>query len=301
MQAIQEQPKTIQQLGTDFLYYLDVSVTTAETYKRGIYKFLHWLQEVDETHPTNDTIQNYKKKIIMENKPATAQLYLTVCKRFFDWLELRGYYRNITRGIKSIKVDRGHKKDYFTAKQVLDIITNIDISTEETARNKAILTLAFTTGTRCVELQRANRGDIRKRGGNIVLYLQGKGRAEKAIRCYLSFRTDEDDDSPLFTSTSDRNKGQRLTTHSISRIMKQSFINAGFNSSRLTAHSTRHTAFSLALLNGESLTDVQTMARHSNSDTTRIYIGDIERDNNTCSKTVADAIFNNKNNCMTIN
>ena len=68
-------------------------------------------------------------------------------------------------------------------------------------------------------------------------------------------------------------------------------INAGFNSNRLTAHSLRHTAVTLALLSGQSLTDVQAFARHSNINTTMIYNHSVNRMNSHCEFSIANLIF----------
>jgi integrase/recombinase XerC/integrase/recombinase XerD len=45
----------------------------------------------------------------------------------------------------------------------------------------------------------------------------------------------------------------------------------GIDSERLTPHSLRHTAVSLAIAGGASLIQAQAMARHSNPRTTVIY------------------------------
>ena len=73
--------------------------------------------------------------------------------------------------------------------------------------------------------------------------------------------------------------------------MKSSLVEAGYNSETLTAHSTRHTAVTLALLGGQKLEEVQQFARHQNIQTTLIYAHNLERANNQCEATIARAIF----------
>ena len=65
-----------------------------------------------------------------------------------------------------------------------------------------------------------------------ALFVLGKGRDEKselvkvpekveeAIRAYLTARGKQDGKDPLFVSHAHRNNGQRMTTCSISRIIK---------------------------------------------------------------------------------
>ena len=134
--------------------------------------------------------------------------------------------------------------------------------------------------------------------------MQGKGReektefikvtaaAEKAIRDYLKARGAAKEAEPLFTSTSNNNKGQRMTTRSISAISKSCLKRAGYDSPRLTAHSLRHTAVTLSLLAGRKLEEVQQFARHANIATTMIYNHSLDMEKNTCSEAITEAILN---------
>ena len=161
----------------------------------------------------------------------------------------------------------------------------------------------LTTGLRTIEIERANVEDLRNVGDFTALYVQGKGHLERtdyvkvpapveeAIREYLSFRGKVNDTEPLFASVSNHNDNGRMTTRSISRIAKENMIDAGFNSSKLTAHSLRHTAAILNLLNGGSLEETQTLLRHSSPTTTSIYTHRIERLNNNSEERIASAIF----------
>ena len=85
------------------------------------------------------------------------------------------------------------------------------------------------------------------------------------------------DSSPLFISHSDRNYGERLTTRSISRIVKDRLQASGLDDRRLTAHSLRHTAVTFSLIGGASIQEAQTLARHSDINTTLIYAHNLER------------------------
>ena len=159
-------------------------------------------------------------------------------------------------------------------------------------RDFAIINLLVRTGLRTIEIQRANIEDINQSGGVSKLHIQGKGRdtkdeyvlltqsSLKPIMDYLQHREEAKDTDPLFTSISDRNNGKRMTTRSLSRIVKGALIDAGINSKRLTAHSLRHTAITTALLAGASLQEVKTMARHADINTTLIYSHNIERGTN---------------------
>ena len=82
-----------------------------------------------------------------------------------------------------------------------------------------------------------------------------------------------------------------MTTKSISRICKESLIAAGYDSDRLTAHSFRHTAATLNLMNGASVEETQQLLGHKNINTTLIYSHALERAKNNSEKRIAKAIF----------
>jgi integrase/recombinase XerC/integrase/recombinase XerD len=239
---------------------------------------------------TSSDILTYKRHLETLGLAAyTITAYLVVVRRFFAWTESKKIYPNIAKTIKGKKRPTGFRKDPLTMEQTREVISGIDINTLHGKRDFAIINLLVRTGLRTIEIQRANIEDINQSGGVSKLHIQGKGRdtkdeyvlltqsSLKPIMDYLQHREEAKDTDPLFTSISDRNNGKRMTTRSLSRIVKGALIDAGINSKRLTAHSLRHTAITTALLAGASLQEVKTMARHADINTTLIYSHNIER------------------------
>jgi len=117
----------------------------------------------------------------------------------------------------------------------------------------------------------------------MVLFVHGKRCSEKNdfmvltealqadINRYLAERKSLSPTDPLFASTSNRNKGGRLTTRSMSGIVKNALRAIGLDSEHYTAHSLRHTSVTYALMAGASVEETQKMARHSDISTTMIY------------------------------
>lgn len=101
--------------------------------------------------------------------------------------------------------------------------------------------------------------------------------ALQPIYDYLSTRDRRGKDEPLFASLSTRTSGGRLSLRSIREISKEVMRSAGFDDDRLTSHSLRHTAITLALLGGASLQQAQQLARHSNINTTLLYSHNLSR------------------------
>lgn len=291
-------------LSNSFLQFLDTpSERTLETYKRALKRLFAFFSLHNITKPQRADILTYKRSLEADGlKNTTISTYIAVVRLFFRWTAQEGLYPNIADHIKGEKISRDHKKDYLTAAQASDILNGIDTSTAAGKRDYAIVILMTVCGLRTIEVSRANVEDIRTAGDKTVLYLQGKGRTdkgdfvilpevvEKAIREYMKTRKGAKGSDPLFTSCSRNNAGGKMSTRAISGIAKGSMTAAGYTSERLTAHSLRHTAVTLALIGGASLQEAQQFARHSDISTKTIYAHNLEKMRNTCADTIASAL-----------
>lgn len=304
-------PRETAELIERFIKFSQVSEKTAETYLKALRQMMNYFRLIGETQPTEETLIDWKNWLICHEEdgrevrkaPATVNLYITACRRFFNWLEREGVYKDIGKYLKGVRVDREPKKDYMTASQLRQVIGGADRDTIKGLRDYAILTLAITGGLRTIELVRANIKDLTIRGNNTVLYLQGKGYndknkfvivpegTERAIRDYLKARGTAESEEPLFASLSNNSKGGRMTTRAVSGVIKEYMKRAGYDSDRLTAHSMRHSSVTISLLEGATLEEARQHARHGSIATTQIYMHGIEADNNTCSRRVEKALF----------
>lgn len=291
-------------LSTKFIKYLDASKKTVETYARALRQLFNFFEAEGITQPDRSDILAYKRKLEEAKRSAyTINLYITVVRLFFQWLAQEGIYPDIAAHVKGERTTHDHKKDVFTAEQEREIAETIDTDTEKGKRDFALFVLLASCGLRTIEASRANIEDIHTSGGRVVMDIQRKGHTgkdktinlpphvDKAIRAYLKDRGTAEPSAPLFTSTSNNSRGQRMTTRSISATIKAIFTAAGYNSNRLTAHSLRHTAVTLAILGGESVQSAQQFAGHESISTTMIYYHEIEEARNTCAQTVAAAIW----------
>lgn len=287
-----------------FVSYLDATPKTVETYTKALKQLAKFLSLNGIKNPQREDIIAFRDELEASGlKPTTRQNYIMAVRQFFKWTESEGLYPNIADKLKGAKIDRDHKRDYLTSGQVKELLNSIERNTEAGLRDYAMLLLMTTGGLRTIEVVRADIGDMRTLGDQTVLYLQGKGRdekteyvkvsapVEKAIREYLSARGGTKENEPLFTSLSNNNRGQRLTTRSISGIVKKRLKAAGYDSSRLTAHSLRHTAVTLSLLAGKDITEVQQFARHANIATTMIYNHALDKAKNSCGEAITAAIL----------
>lgn len=298
------QQNNLEDLFQQFIIFIDATPNTIRTYRGSLKQWFLYLRQNQIGHPDSETVRQYRQELQNSGKkPTTVKNYIIAVKRFFEWTEEAGFYPNIAKYIKSGHLSKNFKKDYLTSSQAKKILDEIDRSTLKGKRDYAMLVTMLTMGLRTIEIARANIEDIRTKGDATVLYVQGKGHEEKddlirmpyhveaAIRDYLSVRNIANPSASLFVSTSNHNHNGCMTTRSIRRIVKTAFISAGFNSPRLTAHSTRHTAATLSLLNGATLQQTQELLRHRNIGTTEIYAHNIDAATNPAANDVEEAIF----------
>lgn len=179
------------------------------------------------------------------------------------------------------------------------------VTTECKLRDSAIGLLATHTGLRLIEIVRANVEDIRIQKVRIedrqlkkhCLYIQGKGKSTKddfvylqewvysAIIEYLNCRYDNKKHilaDPLFIGAGNRSNA-RISPRTISKFFKMILRDSGIinakddNDKRLSFHSLRHTAATLALDLGVPIEKVRQMLRHAQISTTEIYTNGMER------------------------
>lgn len=272
-----------------FMDYTDRKDTTAKGYFTCIRQFVKWLERNDIRQPEREHIKAYRDYLASSDLATGTQAqYLRAVKHFFRWTASEGLYPNVADNVHGAKVRHDiHKKDALRREDVPQIANTIDRSTESGKRLYAMYLLCVICGLRTIEIHRADVGDLKTVGGTTYLYLQGKGHDDKdapvllipevneAVQDYLSNRSAKvTPKSPLFTSTSNRSKGGRIATTTISTMLKEMLVNAGYNSDRLTAHSLRHTSGTGAHKAGIDLYGVQHLMRHCDPATSEIYIHD---------------------------
>lgn len=249
-------------------------------------------------------------------RPNTIKLYLQSVRQFFSWTAASGIYPNVAANIHApkIKADthkrgrltieqvgtieqsiiaRSHERQDTAAAAIKDTAGRMQRSTEQSKRLYAMYVLAVNAGLRTIEISRANVRDIETVNGVTYMYIYGKGHSEAdqkkplapevaaAIADYLRSRSDAPTgNSPLFVSTGNRSRGQRIAATTISTMLKQAMRDAGIESERLTAHSLRHTAGdTVRQLTGDNIYLTQQYMRHADPKTTEIYLHTNEEDN----------------------
>ena len=273
-----------------FIASQDVKDSSRSLYTRTLSQFFLWIEKEGKSlnSLSRENILEYKDSLLSSGLSAlTISSYLVVVRKFYEWTEGLWIYPNIAKGIKTPRRVQAFKKQHLTENKSRELL---DFYKEKSLRDFAIVNLLLRTGLRTIEVVRADVGDITFKGERRVLKVWGKGHTEKdsfvvltdktylPIREYLDSRKGVKAGDPLFTSNSRQNKGERLTTRTISGICKEGLKEIGLDGKEFTAHSLRHTTAVEILKKGGEITDVQRVLRHTSPVTSQIYTESIEEE-----------------------
>ena len=294
-QILVKNSQNLPQIIDEFLFEADVSQTTQNTYSKAVNKFLAWHMARTDESPTRRDILLFKKHLEeAEFSNLSISTYMTGLRRFFSHLASTYQTANIAENIKGAKRPRGHLKDSLSRQEVKRLL-DFECKTITDYRDKAVLYLKICTGIRDIGIINANVGDITKRGDARVLVVKGKGASSKdeflvlvdnvysVLLDYFAQRGKIKSTDPLICSHSNRNRSGRISSRSLHRAVAKRLEDAGLKTERITPHSLRHTAASLAIqgmteeLGVPDALQVQRMMRHRNIQTTLTYIHDQDR------------------------
>jgi len=276
-------PQRIEDLVDSFINSQDVKLSSKLLYRRTLKQYFNWVDKKSYllSEIARPQLLEYKDELLLSGMSSlTVGSYITSVRRFYEWTEANKFYPNVAKGIKTPKRKQQFKKQPLLPAQATALLSYYQ---DKALRDYAIVNLLLRTGLRTIEVIRANVEDLTFKSSQRVLLIQGKGRDEKdnfvlltdktyqPIADYLATRGKVNSSEPLFTSTSNNSKGERLTTRTISYIAKEGLKAIGLDERSFTAHSLRHTTAVNILRAGGSLETAQFTLRHSNPATTQIY------------------------------
>lgn len=277
-----------------FLSEIDVLEISKRQYKFNLQRFFRWVKHhgiLPEELKRSDII-NYKNSLTLEGKTTlTIANYMTTIRLFYKWMDENNYAPDITTSIRITKEYKTFRKKSLTAMQARHFLSCFQTKTLINKRDYAIANLMLRNGLREIEVSRMNVEDIIDHNGTRAIRVQRKGKKEKnsiiplsgkameAIESYLlSLPVNWKETDPLFISLSHRKFNHRLETNWISQMIKSKLIQSGFNDSKYTAHSLRHSTASILIASGVSEYDVQNIMGHSSFQITQIYTREKDND-----------------------
>ena len=279
-----------------FLNYIDVADKTVETYKIALRQFCSYLHEKGIKNPTREEIIEYREYLKTYLKPTSVNAYLIAIRNLYNYLEYEGITKNITKNIKGIKLEQRHLKRGLSQEEIQKVLS---VCKDE--RERLIIKLMITTALRCNEVVNIQLEDFYEDKGVVMLKVLGKGRDnikqdivkidDRLLEDVKKYIENYNITNYLFVSTSNNNKGGKITTKTIRLIVTDLFKKAGLDMEMLSAHSTRHTSCELALESGLDLREVSEFMRHKNLNTTILYNKELDKRNSMVANTLANVVF----------
>lgn len=279
------------------------SVNTAAAYERDITTFFGWCDQNDidalsvfapdvegyvEWLRTSGNSGRYKSKL--GRSDSTVNRMVTVVSSYFAYA-----VKHSNGVIPTNPVDLIDRLPVSADSVTLGLSREEVDKLREVARGRglreyALIQLLLGTGLRVSEVCNADTGDMTTDSGRDVLLVTRKGgkrarvpippAAARALKRYLIGRR-----GPLFLLDNGHRMTRRMVDWHLSQMAKASGIDK-----RISPHSLRHTAATLALDAGAPLRDVQVQLGHARPDTTARYDRARRDLNNAAATALADIV-----------
>ena len=261
------------------------SEDTKNSYFSNIDQFLEWCSiiNMDPFKINEQHLLYYRSMLINKNyKPSSVKFKLTAIRRFY-FVAMK--YKLINEN-PALDIHAQRDPDayipiikFLTLNQLQSLISSIDEETEKELRTKTIVYLMALEGLRTIEVYRMNIQDINFELG--MIYIKGKGHndmiypSEKTMRIlnkYINMRFSAGDfPTPVFTSTSNNQKGHRISRTNIRVSITEALKKLGLKIQGQSCHMLRHTCGTLLYGSTKDLQVVKKVLRHRNIEMTSRY------------------------------
>ncbi len=259
-----------------------MSKNTVLSYQNDLKNLAHWAEEQNllplklEAQHIRDYLFFLHQSGLTARSQARALSTLRALFKFFlleEWLQ-----NDPTELIDSPKIGR-HLPDVLSEADIDEIIGEVDLSTPEGERNRAILEVLYGCGLRVTELVDLQISNLRFNEGYLIV--TGKGNKQRIVpinhmaikfvriykdqvRAHLNVKRGHED--VLFLNR----RGAKLTRVMIFIIIKNLTQKTGIKK-KVSPHTFRHSFASHMVNRGANLRVVQEMLGHESITTTEIY------------------------------
>ena len=272
----------------DFKYYLKIerglSENSVQAYGRDIQKFADFREENEDEKGPIHILEEDVREFIYRTEPdisARSQARLiSGLRSFFDYLIFEDYRSdNPVDLIESPKLGR-KLPDTLSEEDIDRIFAQIDRSTPEGERNRAMLETLYSCGLRVSEMVGLKISDLFFEEGFIRVI--GKGNKQRfvpvndhIIRLIDNYKNlirrgldvDNDFEDTLFLNR----RGRQISRNMVFMILKYLVQKSGIKK-KVSPHTLRHSFATHLLENGADLRAIQQMLGHESITTTEIYM-----------------------------
>ena len=279
---------------TDFLEHLEIeggrSQNTIRNYSLYLERFIEFAGDIEVVKITSEMIRRYRLWLNRYKNDNDGK-ELSILTQSYHLIALRGFLTYLSRrDIPSLSADKiilpktvRKQVTFLQYDEVVNLIDNIPLDSEQGLRDRAIIELLFSSGLRVSELVNLNRDHINLKRREFMV--RGKGQkdrpvfvsqhAAEQVKNYLQAR--QDSLPALFLSYSRRSTKptmsgdyRRLSARSIQRMISHYARLAGITK-HVSPHTMRHSFATDLLMNGADLRSVQSLLGHSSISTTQVY------------------------------
>jgi len=269
----------------EFMDYLETekraSVHTLRSYEVDLALYRGYLAEVDGdgADPTRVGPMGLRRYSAWLNgrgyAPSTVARRLASLRSYFRYLRRQGLVASDpSAGLRNPKQPRRLPR-LLRIDEVVRLLEAVAVDTAAGVRDRAMLETLYGGGLRVSELVGLNVADLD--GDQELVRVRGKGRRERLapigtmaadwLKRWLPMRAPKAPREPaLFLNQ----RGTRLTTRSVGRLLETHLLRAGLVDSA-SPHTLRHSFATHLLDRGADLRSVQELLGHRNLTTTQIY------------------------------
>lgn len=277
----------------EFIEHLEVeggrSLRTSDNYRLYLERFLEFTDDLTVDKITTETVRQFR--LWLNRYKNDYGQSLSLLTQSYHLIALRGFLTYLSRrDIQSLAADKiilpktvRKQVTFLHFDEVTRMLEQIDTSTEQGLRDRAIIELLFSSGLRVSELVNLDRDHINLTRREFMV--RGKGQKDRPVFVsksaaeHVSNYLEERQDSlaPLFLSYSRNSQVpstsgdfRRLQIRSIQRMVSRYAKLAGITK-HVSPHTMRHSFATDLLMNGADLRSVQVMLGHSDISTTQVY------------------------------
>ena len=269
---------------TEYIVFKNQSQSTEENHLTAKRSLIKAVGDIDIQDLDFQKVRMWKLQLDRHRGANTTRGYLIKLRVVLAHMKRKGYD---VLDVDDIPLpDRVQKKiDYLSPEEVTKLLDAVSgrragYSVHQELRNKAIISLLYSSGIRNEELCRLNRCDIPDHGKSFVV--MGKRnkvrpafideRSEKFLAEYLAYR--RDNEQALFIS---EHTGKRVSCATLQEIFKNARRRAKITKP-VTPHTMRHSFATNLMQNDTDIRYIQRFLGHANLETTAMYTHVLDRD-----------------------
>lgn len=258
-----------------------LSDNSVQAYEQDLAKLREYCEQhnIDPVKATFDDINAFVFDTFKADSNARSQSrILSGVHSFYRFLLYHNYIDTDPSELIEMPKKELHLPDVLSVEEINAMIAQIDLSTNEGHRNRAIIEMLYGSGLRVSELVELKLSNMYREEGYMLI--QGKGskqrlvpispEAEKWFGFWMQDRAHWDI-KPEYTDIAFLNRyGRQLTRAMVFTIIKDLTRKAGIQKT-VSPHTLRHSFATHLLQNGADLRIIQQLLGHENITTTEIY------------------------------